>query len=144
MSKNVDEKVVDDFGKEWTKFDQSTVPSEELYYTFQQYFALFPFEKLPQNSKGFDLGCGSGRWAHFCAPRFGELHCIDPSSSAIEVARKKLEAFTNCHFHIASVDDIPLRNNSMDFGYSLGVLHHVPDTQDGIGSCVKKLKGLLL
>jgi SAM-dependent methyltransferase len=28
----------------------------------------------------------------------------------------------------------------MDFGYSLGVLHHVPDTAGGIASCVRKLK----
>jgi SAM-dependent methyltransferase len=28
----------------------------------------------------------------------------------------------------------------MDFGYSLGVLHHVPDTQAGITACVRKLK----
>ena len=28
----------------------------------------------------------------------------------------------------------------MDFGYSLGVLHHVPDTQAGLNDCVKKLK----
>lgn len=28
----------------------------------------------------------------------------------------------------------------MDFGYCLGVLHHVPDTQAGIKACVEKLK----
>jgi len=28
----------------------------------------------------------------------------------------------------SSVDAIPLADSSMDFGYSLGVLHHVPDT----------------
>jgi hypothetical protein len=28
----------------------------------------------------------------------------------------------------------------MDFGYSLGVLHHVPDTQAALASCVRKLK----
>ena len=28
----------------------------------------------------------------------------------------------------------------MDFGYALGVLHHIPDTAAGIVSCVKKLK----
>ena len=28
----------------------------------------------------------------------------------------------------------------MDFGYSVGVLHHVPDTAAGIKSCVSKLK----
>jgi hypothetical protein len=28
----------------------------------------------------------------------------------------------------------------MDFGYSLGVLHHIPDTAEGIRSCVNKIK----
>ena len=28
----------------------------------------------------------------------------------------------------------------MDFAYSLGVLHHIPDTLSGINSCVAKLK----
>ncbi len=35
---------------------------------------------------------------------------------------------------------MPIEDSSMDFGYSLGVLHHVPDTQAGIAACVKKLK----
>jgi hypothetical protein len=28
----------------------------------------------------------------------------------------------------------------MDFGYSLGVLHHVPDTAGGLAACTRKLK----
>jgi hypothetical protein len=28
----------------------------------------------------------------------------------------------------------------MDFGYSLGVLHHIPDTEAGIKACVAKLR----
>ena len=28
----------------------------------------------------------------------------------------------------------------MDFGYSLGVLHHLEDTQAGMAACVRKLK----
>ncbi|MDP2736017.1 MAG: methyltransferase domain-containing protein, partial [bacterium] len=43
-------------------------------------------------------------------------------------------------FHEASLDTIPLEDGSMDFGYCLGVLHYVPDAQQGIISCVKKLK----
>jgi SAM-dependent methyltransferase len=35
---------------------------------------------------------------------------------------------------------MPLADDSMDFGYSLGVLHHVPDTQQGLQRCVDKLK----
>jgi len=140
MNKNIDREVVDDFGKEWIKFDQSNVPFDELEEIFQKYFSLFSFENLSENAEGFDLGCGSGRWAYFCASRVGTLHCIDPSKAALEVTKNKLKGFTNCHFHNSSVDDIPLDNDSMDFGYSLGVLHHIPDTQEGINSCVKKLK----
>ena len=51
-----------------------------------------------------------------------------------------LAEFENCAFHSAAVDAIPLDDASMDFGYSLGVLHHIPDTQAGIGACAKKLK----
>ncbi len=35
------------------------------------------------------MGCGSGRWARWVAPKVGRLHCIDPSI-AIDVARKNL------------------------------------------------------
>jgi len=46
----------------------------------------------------------------------------------------------NYEFHQAGVDDIPLPDRSMDFGYSLGVLHHIPDTQAALASCVAKLR----
>ena len=47
---------------------------------------------------------------------------------------------TNVTFHRASVDDLPLPVGTQDFGYSLGVLHHVPDTAEAIRSCVAMLK----
>jgi ubiquinone/menaquinone biosynthesis C-methylase UbiE len=136
---NIDSRVVEEFGDEWKKFKQDQLSDSELSMLFNSYFSIFPWDSLSENSKGFDLGCGSGRWAKLVAPRVGILHCIDPSS-AIEVAKANLVNNSNCIFHQASVDKIPLTDNSMDFGYSLGVLHHVPDTQSGIADCVKKLK----
>jgi len=139
MTPNVDSDVVRSFGQEWKRFDQSPLSEQELQDIFRQYFEIFPWERVSESSVGFDLGCGSGRWARFVAPRVGQLHCIDPSE-ALEVAQDSLAAFRNCTFHRASVDAMPLPNSSMDFGYSLGVLHHVPDTQAGINECVRKLK----
>lgn len=107
---------------------------------FEQYFRIFPWNELSEDAKGFDLGCGSGRWARLVAPRVGTLHCIDASAEALQVAKRHLAGLTNCVFHHASVDAIPLADNSMDFGYSLGVLHHVPDTIEGLRACVSKLK----
>lgn len=73
------------------------------------------------------------------APRVGRLHCIDPSA-AIEVARRNLADFEQVVFHQAAVDARVLPPGSQDFGYSLGVLHHVPDTAAAIRSCVALLK----
>ena len=68
------------------------------------------------------------------------LNCIDPSDEAIQVAKKNLRRFKNCKFQTSGVMDNSLKENSQDFGYSLGVLHHTKDTRQGIKNCVKKLK----
>jgi ubiquinone/menaquinone biosynthesis C-methylase UbiE len=137
---NIDQQVVSGFGDEWNRFNQSELSETELTDIFNGYFSIFPWEKIQANSTGFDLGCGSGRWAKLVAEKVGHLHCIDASELALNVAQKNLSQKTNCTFHLASVDQIPLTDGQADFGYSLGVLHHVPDTQKGIESCVNKLK----
>lgn len=140
MTRNADDATVAGFGDEWSTFDQSELPEAELDALFAQYFAVFPWGALPSGAEGFDMGCGSGRWAHRVAERVGTLHCIDASAAALEVARRNLSGNANCRFHHASVDDAPLADSSMDFGYSLGVLHHVPDTPAALHACARKLK----
>jgi len=139
QKKNLDVDTVNSFGDEWSRFDQSALSEEEANKIFDEYFAVFTWDRLPENATGFDMGCGSGRWARLMAPRVGHLHCIDPSS-ALDVAKTMLSTAANVSFHRASVDDSPLPPNSQDFGYSLGVLHHVPDTAGAIRACVAMLK----
>lgn len=136
---NVEPATVAGFGREWTTFDQSGIDSE-LEARFDEYFRLFPWDSLPAGAVGFDLGCGSGRWARLVAPRVGTLHCVDASADAVAVSERTLSENPNCRFHVASVDRMPLAPGSADFGYSLGVLHHVPDTAAGIRSCAEALK----
>jgi ubiquinone/menaquinone biosynthesis C-methylase UbiE len=137
---NSDAAVVKGFGREWAAFDQSGVSQQELRQAFEKYFALFPASALNEQAAGFDAGCGSGRWASFVAPSVKELHCVDASEEALGVAKRMLGGFGNVQFHHASVADIPLPDRSMDFGYSLGVLHHLPDTQGALNHCAQKLR----
>lgn len=137
--RNADTEVVKDFGEEWLRFDQRELSDAERQERLDEYFSVFPWEQLPPSPTGFDAGCGTGRWAILVAPRVGHLHCIDPSS-AIDIAKQSLRHVHNCSFHRATVNDIPLADGSMDFGYSLGVLHHVPDTPSGLAACVRKLR----
>jgi ubiquinone/menaquinone biosynthesis C-methylase UbiE len=139
MKNNFDEGTIESFGDEWSRFNQLELPANEASIMFDEYFSIFPWHKLPKNATGFDMGCGTGRWAKLMASRVGHLHCIDPSE-ALSVAKLALSSFTNVSFHQSSVDDNILAANSQDFGYSLGVLHHVPDTFSAIRSCVSMLK----
>lgn len=138
--RNVDEATVTGFGQEWAEYDQVELGHDDLQSIFDSYFAIFPFDALPANAEGFDLGCGSGRWADLVLARVGRLHCIDASKLALDVARRRLAGRTGAVFHQASVDDMPLADDSQDFGYSLGVLHHVPDPAAALAACVRKLK----
>ena len=137
---NVDELVVAGFGDEWSRFDYVTLSAQEKRDAFNSYFAIFPWSKIPADAVGADIGCGSGRWASLVAPRVGTLHCIDASREALDVARKALSNQPNCQFHHAIANEIPLPDATLDFGYCLGVLHHIPDTQSALNACVSKLK----
>jgi SAM-dependent methyltransferase len=139
-SKNIDPLTVEGFGQEWAAFDQTALSPAERDRMAEDYFSVFPFDRLTAQAEGFDLGCGSGRWAEWFLPRVGTLHCIDPSGAALEVARRRLSHDARAQFHECGVDEIPLSEASQDFGYSLGVLHHIPDTAAGLKQCVRFLK----
>ena len=137
---NLDAATVDGFGREWQRFDQMGAPESELGRVFDLYFELFPWEQLPPAAVGFDAGCGSGRWARFVAPIVGMLHCVDASSEALEIAQRALAGQPNCVFHNVSVAAMPFEPGTMDFGYALGVLHHLPDPAAGLRACVRVLR----
>lgn len=139
-SANADARVIDDFGAEWARFDQSGLDEAERQRLFAAYFAIFPWERLPQDALGMDIGCGSGRWAQGVAPRVGRLMAVDPAAAALAVARRNLSGQENVTFHQADVDHLPVEDAGLDFAYSLGVLHHLPDTAQAIRTVARKLK----
>ncbi|MGE0385640.1 MAG: class I SAM-dependent methyltransferase [Gammaproteobacteria bacterium] len=137
---NLDADTVRGFGAEWSAYDQVDLPQAELEALFAGYFRLFPWNELAPGAVGADIGCGSGRWAALAAPRVGRLICIDASAQALAVARRRLGGLNNCELHCASVDAMPIPDGTLDFAYSLGVLHHVPDTAAALRACAAKLR----
>jgi SAM-dependent methyltransferase len=136
---NIDAQTVEGFGDEWSRLDQSDLPEDERQELFNRYFAVFPWHLVDTRAEGADVGCGSGRWAALVAPRVGTLHCVEPSR-AIEIARRNLGAQENVRFHRTVADQLPFADGTLDFAYSLGVLHHVPDTAAALHGISRKLK----
>ncbi|MCB9626421.1 MAG: class I SAM-dependent methyltransferase [Sandaracinaceae bacterium] len=137
---NLDPKTVASFGDEWSRFQQEALPTEEHQRLFDAYFSVFPWANVPEGACGADIGCGTGRWARLAAARVGHLTCVDASPEALGVAKAHLADVDNCSFALASVDELPFEPGSLDFLYSLGVLHHVPSTPDAIKACAQALK----
>lgn len=137
---NSDEQTVRGFGDEWSRFTQEELEVGVRKRIFDDYFLLFEWDALPPNAVGADIGCGSGRWAQEVLPRVGHLVLIDASAEALDIAKINLKGKSNVTFINASVDAMPIKNSSLDFAYSLGVLHHVPDTEAAIAAVALKLK----
>ena len=139
MIKDDETKTINSFGEEWLKFNQNSLDKKYLKYDFDKYFKVFPFSLINNESEGFDMGCGTGRWAQFIAPKVKKLNCIEPSD-AINVAKNKLNGLDNINFLNEKILDCSLKNNSQDFGYVLGVLHHLSDPVSGLRKCTDLLK----
>ena len=137
---NFDSKVINDFGNEWESYDQSSVDSKELKKQFSDYFKLFSWQEKITNGIGVDFGCGTGRWAKFVSEKVNFLICIDASNKAIKVAKRNLWDKNNCYVIQGRIDTLPILDNSLDFAYSLGVLHHLPNTEQALKKCINKLK----
>lgn len=77
-----------------------------------------------------DLGCGMGRFADVARDYAREVVGLD-MSLAVDRARSLYGQYGNVHFVQGDILSPPLRRESFDFVYSLGVLHHTSSTQLG-------------
>ncbi|MEP6674227.1 MAG: class I SAM-dependent methyltransferase [Ferruginibacter sp.] len=134
---NMDEAVVHTFGEEWSKFsDHSEESVREL---GKEYFDIIDETMVNKNTYMIDIGCGSGRWTDYFTDKAAFIEAIDPSH-AVFTADCMLGKNKNVRITKASVDTIPWDDETFDFGMSIGVLHHIPDTKQAMISCVKKIK----
>ncbi len=136
-AENIDLSVVDSFGEEWTKFHQFS--KDEIDNLGEMYFDIIDEKIINKNTYGIDIGCGTGRFTKYLADKIGFMEAVDPSD-AIFSADKLLQGVENVRLSKASTDNIPFDDETFDFGMSIGVLHHIPNTQMALADCVKKIK----
>jgi len=134
---NIDEGVVNAFGEEWLKFQHYS--DEDIYSLAIMYFDILTDDIINKDTYALDIGCGTGRWTKFLSNRIGFIEAVDPSN-AVLAADYLLADTDNVRITKAAVETIPFDDGTFDFAMSIGVLHHIPDTQQAMKDCVKKIK----
>lgn len=124
------EAYAESFGFEWNQFARTQLDSangtSESRDTFLQKTG-WRLEDLA-GKVVLDAGCGMGRFAEVCADAGAEVHAID-LSLAVEAAHGNLGHRPNVHIYQADIMSLPFPEQSFDAIYSIGVLHHTPDTR---------------
>jgi SAM-dependent methyltransferase len=119
------------FGKEWNWFSTTQLdrPDEQRTESRETFFEKTGFSPEELNGKTIlDVGCGMGRFAQVAADHGARVVGVD-LSVAVEAANANLGTLPNTAFLQADVFKLPLKPESFDLIYSLGVLHHTPDTR---------------
>ena len=123
------------FGYEWTHFNDWRHSGAK---NFDDYFAGLDLAKLGGRLV-LDAGCGMGRHARQIAPFAGRVVAVD-FSQAIDQAARNTQEFSNVDCVQADLLALPLPDESFDFVYSLGVLHHLSNTERALAGLVQKVR----
>ncbi len=134
------EDYVGNFGFEWTTHAQTQLDGKESNATEKQFREEMKIN--PEDMRGkmvLDAGCGMGRYAEV-ASRFGARVIGMDLSRAVESAHKNLGDRENVQIVQANLLKLPFPDQTFDFIYSIGVLHHTPNCEATFRGLVRLLK----
>ncbi len=121
------------FGYQWTRFG-------DLRDEFEQQFLWFISPPITREfflgKLGIDAGCGFGRHMYWAAQWGAEIIGID-LSAAVDRAFANTAHLPSAHVVQGDIYHLPVARDAFDFAYSLGVLHHLPDTALGVASVAR-------
>jgi SAM-dependent methyltransferase len=134
------ELYVQNFGFEWnvhadTQLDGAS--SDESERTFRAKTGFTP--EMLSGKRVLDVGCGMGRFTDV-ASRWGATVVGIDLSRAVDAAQRNVGRRPNVHIAQANVFELPFREGTFDFIFSLGVLHHTPNTKAAFDGLPKLLR----
>jgi SAM-dependent methyltransferase len=123
------------FGYEWTHFNDWRQSGET---NFNDYFEGIDLSGLAGQCV-LDAGCGMGRHARQVARFAGRVVAVD-FSRAIDQASRNVSDLSNVDCVQADLLALPVADGVFEFVYSLGVLHHLAETERALAGLVQKLR----
>lgn len=125
----------------WKEFNKSTL-TEESMDLLKRRLSMETIEKFIVGKVVLDMGCGSGRYTLALAKAgAAKVIGVDVQSKSFAVAKKwAQENNLPVEFREANVHCLPFEDESFDFVFSNGVLHHSSSIEKGLSELVRVLK----
>jgi len=143
--------TADSFGFKWRQ--RSTYDSPQVQANAREWLLeRYGFESAEAMRRHFgsrprvlDAGCGSGYssalWLDGVWPDGADAAWYGADiSEAIDVAQDRLGTMADTHFVQADIMHLPFPEQTFDFCFSEGVLHHTPSTEQALKALVPLLK----
>lgn len=135
-------KILRDFGDEWERFNFLNGDDlESLKEQFNNYISPLPPEILKRRDLvAADFGAGTGRWSYFFSRYCQQLYILEPSLKAFSVSRLRFLKNKKIILLNQPIEQNDVPEKCLDLAISLGVLHHIHDTQAALNAIYTKLK----
>ncbi len=134
------DRTIKDFGDQWTRYqDNSGYYGSAAF--FEDVFAPLLTAADLKNTRVADIGAGTGRFVNiFLEAGASHVVAVEPSA-AFEVLKKETQAGAARVTYLNVPGDRLPPDLALDYAFSIGVLHHIPEPQPVLLAARRALKG---
>jgi SAM-dependent methyltransferase len=124
------------FGTKWAQFPEMHKFHEEQFLDW-----ITPVSKNDFKGKlVLDAGCGQGRHVALASKYGAKMVFGIDASDSVDVAYQNTKHLPNVCIVQADIYNLPFRDKTFDYAYSIGVLHHLPAPERGFDALVRSVK----
>jgi len=132
----------DVFGYEWSRWDGHGIREDDFDASFSHNQFTMKTMLGRDDLDGrltLDAGCGNGRYMLQALEQGAEVIGID-LSQAVESAFHNTRGYDRAHVVQTDIFNLPFRPETFDIAFSIGVLHHTPDTKQAFVNVARLVK----
>lgn len=136
-----DHGYAESFGPQWNTFAKSQLDNHETSESTLRFDSEIGWNASDLNGKlAIEIGSGAGRFIDVVSSRGAKLVVGVDMTTAVDAAQKNLGNRENVFFIQGDAFSLPIKKSYFDFAYSIGVLHHTPNPQQGFVDMVDCVK----
>ena len=130
------------FSREWDEHFDSANERTWGYTVQERYEQLLMECQVTENElksmSVLDAGCGNGSLTDYIGDKCSSVMGLDFATSVMKANSRKRSK--NVQFVQADLHNSPIKDETFDLAYSIGVLHHTPNTRVAFDSVAKMVK----